>query len=132
MSRLRENLVKEYHIDQLGYDCMGYTYDNFKELSTHHIIPKHDGGNSKRNNLCILNRFTSHNYIHLIEEYDYKVFIQISSYLMQEAKNKQIDIEQIKYIHELLQFFEYKYRDECNRNNDPIIKPEFKVKRLHL
>ena len=57
MSRLREKLYKEYDLEHLGYDFMGYEFSSKKELSTHHIIPKHSGGQTKKNNLCVLNRF---------------------------------------------------------------------------
>ena len=82
MSRLRERLYKEYNLEELGYDFMGYEFNSKKELSTHHIIPRRSGGQTKKDNLCILSRDTSHNYLHLIEDYDYKVFLQISKYLM--------------------------------------------------
>lgn len=130
MSRLRERLYKEYNVGELGYDFMGYEYGDKRELSTHHIIPKHNGGQTKKHNLCVLNRFTSHNYIHLIEDYDYKVFLQVSRELMIQVKQGKIDIEQLRNIDELLQFFEYKFRDETDRNGDLIIKPEYKEKRI--
>lgn len=132
MSKLREKLYKQYDLESLGYDFMGYTFESKKQLSTHHIIPKHTGGQTKSRNLCVLNRFTSHNYIHLIEDYDYKVFLQISRELMEQVKQSKIDIQEIKNIFELLQFFEFKFRDETDRNGDLIIKPEYKTKRIIL
>ena len=81
MSRLRERLYKEYHLEELGYDFLGYTFGSKKDLSTHHILPKHSGGKTKKDNLCVLNRYTSHNYIHLIEDTDYKIFLQVSKFL---------------------------------------------------
>lgn len=132
MSRLRERLYKDYELEPLGFDFMGFTFNSKKELSTHHIIPKHNGGQTKKNNLCVLNRFTSHNYIHLIEDYDYRVFLQISRELMQQVKQGKIDMQQIKNIEELLQFFEFKFRSETDRNGELIIKPEYKTKRILL
>lgn len=36
-------MVKEYELKKLGYDFMGYTFNNRNELSFHHlIIPKRD------------------------------------------------------------------------------------------
>ena len=84
MSRLRERLYKEYELEKNNYDFMGYTFKDKRELSTHHIKPRFLGGETKHNNLCILNRNTSHNYIHLIQDYDYKVFLQISKFLIQQ------------------------------------------------
>ena len=132
MSRLREKLYKEYKLEELGYDFLGYTFDSKRELSTHHILPKHSGGETKKNNLCILNRFTSHNYIHLIEEYDYKVFLELSKYLLEEVKKGEISREQLLRIEDALQFFEYKFRDEEDRYGEKIIKPEYKEKRIIL
>lgn len=130
MSRLRERIFKTYHLDSLNYDFMGYEFESKKELSTHHIIPKHSGGKTKTDNLCILNRFTSHNYIHLIEDTDYKVFLEISKYLMEQVKKGEISREEILRINDALEFFEFKFRDEEDRHGDRLIKPEYKTKRI--
>ena len=132
MSRLREKLYKEYELEHLGYDFMGYEFSSKKELSTHHIIPKHSGGQTKKNNLCILNRFTSHNYIHLIEDYDYKAFLKVSKCLMEQVKQGKISIGEINIIYELLSEFEFKHKNLEDRNGNPIIKEEYKIKRIIL
>lgn len=126
MSRLREKLYKTYNLDQLGYDFMGYEFQTKKELSTHHILPRHSGGQTKKNNLCVLNRFTSHNYIHLIEDTDYKVFLELSKYLLEQVKKGEISEEQLLRISDALDFFEFKYRDEEDRHGERLIKPEYK------
>lgn len=130
MSRLRERLYKDYHLEELGYDFLGYSFESKKELSTHHIIPKHSGGQTKKNNLCVLNRYTSHNYIHLIEDTDYKVFLEISKYLMEQVKKGEISREEILRINDALEFFEFKFRDEEDRHGEKLIKPEYKTKRI--
>jgi len=130
MSRLRERLYKEYNLEELGYDFLGYTFESKKELSTHHIIPRHSGGQTKKSNLCILNRFTSHNYIHLIEDYDYKTFLKISKCLMEQVKLGKISIGEINNIYELLIDFEYKHRNTESRTGDVLIKEEYKTKRI--
>ena len=130
MSRLRERLYKQYDLENIGYDFMGYEFGSKKELSTHHIIPRHSGGQTKKNNLCILNRNTSHNYIHLIEDYDYKIFLQVSKYLMEQVKKGRIDLEELKRINELLLFFEDKYKKEQARNGELLIREEYKTKRI--
>lgn len=132
MSKLRERIYKDFKMEQLGYDFMGYTFDSKKELSTHHILPRHLGGQTKRNNLCALNRFTSHNYIHLIEDTDYKVFLELSKYLLEEVKLGKIDKEQLLRIADVLEFFEYKYRNEEDRHGELLIRPEYKTKRIIL
>ena len=132
MSRLRERLYKDYDLESLGYDFMGYEFGSKKDLSTHHIIPKHSGGQTKKNNLCVLNRYTAHNYIHLIEDYDYKTFLNISRCLMEQVKLGKVSIGEINIIYELLQEFEFKHKDLEDRNGDLLIKPEYKTKRIIL
>ncbi len=130
MSRLRERLFKDYKLEEKQMDFMGYEFESKKELSTHHIIPKHSGGKTKKDNLCILNRYTSHNYIHLIEDTDYKVFLEISKYLMEQVKKGEISREEILRINDALEFFEFKFRDEEDRHGERLIKPEYKTKRI--
>lgn len=130
MSRLRERLYKDYKIEELGYDFLGYTFESKRELSTHHIIPKFIGGETKKSNLCILNRNTSHNYIHLIQDYDYKIFLQISKHLIDQVAMGKIDIDELKRIDELLLFFEDKYKNEQARSGEPLIKEEYKTLRI--
>lgn len=130
MSRLRERLYKIYNLEELGFDFMGYEFGSKKELSTHHIIPRHTGGQTKKGNLCVLNRTTSHNYIHLIEDYDYKAFLNISRLLLEQVKQGKIDIEEVKRINELLLNFEEKHKDDETKNGTLLIKEEYKTKRI--
>lgn len=132
MSRLREKLYKQYKLEEIGYDFLGYTFEDKKELSTHHILPRHSGGKTEKSNLCVLNRFTSHNYIHLIEDTDYKVFLELSKYLLEEVSKGEISKEQLLRIADVLQFFEFKYRDEEDRHGERLIRPEYKEKRIIL
>lgn len=132
MSKLRERLYKEYKLEELGYDFLGYEFKNKKDLSTHHIIPRHSGGQTKKNNLCVLNRFTSHNYIHLIEDFDYNTFIQLSKCLQEQVTLGKISIGELNTINDILSTFEYKYRDEETRHGELLIKPQYKKRLLTL
>lgn len=132
MSRLRERLYKEYNLEQLGYDFLGYTFGTKKDLSTHHILPKHSGGKTKKDNLCVLNRYTSHNYIHLIEDTDYKMFLQVSRFLFEQVKKGEIGQEELLRINDILEVFEHKYRDEEARNGELLIRPEYKERVFKL
>ena len=43
MKELTKDMIQIYNLDALGYDFMGYTFKNPKELSFHHlIIPRKD------------------------------------------------------------------------------------------
>lgn len=132
MSRLRERIYKDFKMEELGYDFMGYVFESKRELSTHHILPRHSGGKTEKSNLCVLNRYTSHNYIHLIEEYDYKVFLEISKYLLEQVKKGEISMDQLLRINDALEFFEYKFRNEEDRHGERLIRPEYKSKRIIL
>lgn len=126
MSRLREKLYKEYNLEALGYDFLGYAFGSKKDLSTHHILPRHSGGKTQKDNLCVLNRYTSHNYIHLIEDTDYKIFLQVSKFLLEQVKKGEIGEEQLLRINDILEVFEKKYKDEEARNGELLIRPEYK------
>ena len=130
MSRLRERLYKDYELDKYGFDFMGYEFHTKNELSTHHIIPRYMGGKTKKDNLCILTRDTAHNYIHLIQDYDYKVFLQISKCLVEQVKRGAIDLDELKRINEILVFFEDKYQDAETKSGELLIRPEYKTKRI--
>lgn len=132
MSRLRERLYKDYNLEHLGYDFLGYTFGSKKDLSTHHILPKHSGGKTKKDNLCVLNRYTSHNYIHLIEDTDYKMFLQVSRFLFEQVKKGEIGQEELLRINDILEVFEQKYRDEEARNGELLIRPEYKERVFKL
>lgn len=130
MSRLRERLCKDYRIEELGYDFLGYTFNSRKDLSTHHIVPRHLGGHTKKDNLCILSRDTAHNYIHIIESYDFDIFMRLTQCLLNEVKNGKIGIEELERIEELLLIFEDKYKDEQTKSGELLIRPEYKEKRI--
>ena len=132
MSRLRERLYKDYDLENKGFDFMGYAFVSKKDLSTHHILPRHSGGKTKKDNLCVLNRYTSHNYIHLIEDTDYKIFLQVSKFLLEQVKKGEIGEEQLLRINDILEVFEKKYKDEEARNGELLIKPEYKERVFKL
>ena len=43
MKTVKEEMIRDYKLKKLGYDFMGYTFNNVNELSFHHlIVPKKD------------------------------------------------------------------------------------------
>lgn len=125
MSKLKDRIYYDFQLNKLGYDFMGYEFENKKELSYHHIQPKHYGGQTTYENGSLLCRHTSHNYIHLIEEFDYKMFLMISKLLMEEKKQGTIDVEILKEINDILCCFEKKYGYSYSKKGTLIIKEEF-------
>lgn len=132
MGKLANRLYYDFGLDQTGYDFMGYTFASTKELSYHHIMPRQYKGKTTYENGAILNRATSHNYIHLIEDTDFKVFIEISQVLKDEHEAKKITKEHLMEIRRLLEFFEKKYDRQYSRRGNLIIKEEYVRRRVDL
>ena len=132
MGKLTDRIFYDFNLHKLGYDFMGYTFDSKKELSYHHIQTKQFGGKTTYENGAILNRATSHNYIHTIEDYDFKLFLEISQILRDEHRCKAITKEHLAEIRQILEFFEKKYEYKCTSKGLPIVKQEFIRRRIRV
>ena len=131
MGRLNDKLFYDFNLHKLGYDFMGYTFDSKKELSYHHIKTKQQKGKTTYENGAILNRITSHNYIHVIEAYEYELFKEISEELKREHKDG-ITKEHLQTIRQILEYFECKYKDTQTKNGVLIVKEDFVRRRIQL
>lgn len=125
MSKLKDRLYYDFELNKLGFDFMGYEFNDKKDLSYHHIQPKHSDGETTYENGCLLCRHTSHNYIHLIEELDYKTFLMISKLLVEEKKFKAIDMDILKEMNDILCCFEKKYENVYTKRGVLVIKEDF-------
>ena len=132
MGRLADKLFYDFDLHKLGYDFMGFYFDDKKELSYHHILPRHYKGKTTYENGAILNRQTSHNYIHTIEEMDFQLFIELSQILKDEHQVKKITPEHLKEINMLLTYFEQKYAGQYTKRGNLIIKEEYVRRRVIL
>lgn len=125
MKTVTRLMIREFKIDDLGYDFMGYSI-NKKNASYHHlIVPRRLRGPMTRENGAILNGFTSHPYLHAIERVDLEVFNLITSEMIDENIKGKLDIENLKRIHDLLLFFEREYCSDYTKNSKPLIKEEY-------
>lgn len=131
MGSLANRLFYDFGLHKLGYDFMGYTFDDKKEISYHHIQPRHYKGKTTYENGSLLVRNTSHNYIHVIEENDFKLFIELSQELIAEHKDG-ITKEHLIAIRQMLEYFERKFQDNYTKRGVPIIKDEFVRRRIEL
>jgi len=139
MRTVVNEMIKDYDLKKWNCDFMGYTFDTIKDLSFHHlIIPKRD---SKKNGIgegyvswngAILNRDTSHPYLHTIERIDRNLFLKITQEMVEENINKKLTKENLENIRDMLLWFESKYEDTITSHEKLIVKPEFKTKRLVL
>ena len=132
MGRIADKLFYDFDLHKLGYDFMGYYFEDKRELSYHHILPRHYKGKTTYENGAILNRQTSHNYIHTIEEMDFQLFIELSQILKDEHQVKKITPEHLKEINMLLTYFEQKYAGQYTKRGNLIIKEEYVRRRVIL
>ena len=78
-----------------------------------------------RDNGAILKQSSSHDYLHVIENYDREKFLEITKLLIDENIMGMLDIDIIKKIRDILVSFELEYKDKTNTNGNKIIKKEF-------
>lgn len=133
MKEITRLMVYEYNLKKLKYDFMGYTFQKTEQLSFHHlIIPARAGGKYTRENGAILRQNTSHDYLHIIENYDYDMFLAITSELIDENILNRLSKENLIAIRDILNCFEREYSGKTTKRGSEIIKPEYVEKRLIL
>ena len=132
MGSIANKLFNDFELYKLGYDFMGYTFDDKKQISYHHIQPRHYKGKTTYNNGALLVRETSHNYIHTIEEYEFQLFIELSQILNDEHKCKAITKEHLQNIREILEYFERQYENKYTKRGNLIIREEYIRRRIIL
>lgn len=119
-------MVNEFKMKQLKFDFMGYDFKKVDDLSYHHlIIPKRNGGLITRENGAILKRDTSHDYLHIIERFDYDMFLAITSEMIDENIKGYLDVENLKKIKDILLCFEREYSGKTTKKGKEIIKPQY-------
>lgn len=131
MGSITNKLFNDFELYKLGYDFMGYYFDDKKQISYHHIQPRHYKGKTTYKNGALLVRETSHNYIHTIEEYEFQLFIELSQELIAEHKDG-ITKDHLLAIRQMLEYFEHKFENQYTKRGVPIIKEEFTRRRTNL
>ena len=139
MRDVTKEMIEIFKINKLGYDMAGYTFKNKKDLSFHHLLV------AKRNckqqglgegyyfwNGAILVQATSHDYLHTIERIDPDMFYVITSELLDENIAREIKIESLKRIRDVLLTFEREHCSERTHKGSPIIKESFVRDRIKL
>lgn len=124
-------MIKKYALMKLKYDFMGYEFQRSNQLSFHHlIVPRRNGGPMTFENGAILRQRTSHDYLHIIEQYDLDMFAAITSEMIDQNIKGYLDWENLKAIDDILRQFEKEYRGKRNAKGKPIIREEYVEKRL--
>lgn len=130
MKYITSLMINEYGMKELGHDFMGYSLQKGDIYTFHHlIVPRRNGGAITVQNGAILCGKSSHPYLHTIENYDYDMFLAITSEMIDENIKGFLDKKNLIYIHDILESFEREYSGKRSKKGKEIIKPEY-TKRL--
>lgn len=133
MKEITREMIKTFKLNKLGYDQMGYIFNNTKQLSYHHmIIANKNGGLMTFENGAILRQNTSHNYLHVLERVDPEIFYLITSELIDENIKRRVDIENLKKIRDLLLYFEREHDHDYTKKGHLLIRREYVKERVKL
>ena len=115
------------------YDFMGYNFRTIDELSFHHIVKRSQGGSDDISNGALLNRETSHPYLHIIENVDYRTYVDINKILKEiNSQKSQPTKEQLERIRNLLLEFESQYKDVESSRGKKLLRKVYLEKRVDL
>lgn len=139
MREITKEMIQTFKIKKLGFDMAGYNFKNSNQLSYHHlIIAKRDckhlglGEGYFFWNGAILVQKTSHDYLHVIEHIDPDMFYAITSELIDENICRQIRIENLKRIRDILLQFEREHCSDTTKKGYRIIRPSYVRDRIKL
>lgn len=133
MREITEMMIKDFKLNKLKYDFMGYVFERNKQLSFHHLrISKHD---CKILNIpsegylywngAILRQDTAHDYLHQIKLYDNDIFNLLTSEMIKENEQGRIDIENLRRIKDLLMYFEKEHCSTRTKKGKLLIKESY-------
>lgn len=116
-----------------GIDWMGYTYENNKQLSFHHIKKKENGGLYEFDNGALLRGNTSHEYLHLIEVKDLDMYIYINHILKIINEQRYTPTkQQLIQIRDVLELFEKEHCADRTMKGKQLIKYKYLDRRVKL
>ena len=137
MQEVSKLMIREFSIRKLGYDFMGYKVNRNSNLSFHHlIVPKRDcrkyglGDGYDYWNGAILVQNTSHEYLHIIEQYDRKRFEDITMQMIYQKMKGHLDTENLEEIGRLLSEFEKNYTGLYTSKGKKLVKNIYITDRL--
>ena len=86
MRAITNLMINDFKLKKLGYDFMGFSFKRKEQLSFHHLIFARKDCKELHIpsegylywNGAILRQDTSHDYLHLIEQYDPEIFYLIT------------------------------------------------------
>ena len=127
MRYITKLMINEFNMKDI--DFMGYKFDKSNASFHHLIIPKRFNGPLTIENGAVLNGFTSHPYLHIIESKDLEIFNLITSEMIDQNIKRKIDVENLRNINQLLSYFEREYINERTNKGKLLIKDEFLIRK---
>lgn len=129
-SYVKELMINEYKLKEMGCDFMGYTLSKRDILTYHHlIVPRRHGGPVTVQNGAIIQR-VPHDYLHLLERVDNDLFCLVTSEMIDMNIKGYLDPFNLGNIHEALCEFEYKHAGDYSKKGKVLIKEEYLRGRL--
>lgn len=132
MKSTAQQIYTDFNMRRLGYDFMGYEFDDKKQLSFHHLIVPHRdckqmglGKGYQYWNGVILRQDTAHDYLHLVEAKDYDRFLAITSEMIDEKALLKIELENLKRISDILNGFEREHCGDTTKKGKSLIKESY-------
>lgn len=132
MQEVSKLMIRDFNIRKLGYDFMGYNVNRNSSLSFHHlIVPKREcrkqglGDGYDYWNGVILVQDTSHEYLHLIEQYDREMFEDITMQMIFQKMKGHLDVENLTNIKEMLLDFERRFEGLHTSKGRVLIKDNY-------
>lgn len=130
MKRITDLMIEMYNLKNI--DMMGYSF-NKNNASYHHlIIPRRLGGPETIENGAVLNKDTSHPYLHVVEGIDLDMFVSITQEIIEEKALGRLDKECLERIDDILSCFEKEHSGKRTSKGKVLIKPEFVYERKML
>jgi len=116
-------MIDIYNLD--GIDFMGYTVSKDNPYTFHHLIKRCHGGKETIENGAILTK-DAHEYLHLIETRDLKLYEYINNVLMQINEQCFEPLRrQLLAIDFLLKLFEEQHSEDLTCKKELIIKKKY-------
>ena len=132
MREITKIMIEKYRLKKLKYDMMGYMFKRTQDLSFHHTIISHRdckemglGEGYWEWNGSILVQKSSHDFLHIVENYDYDRFLAITSELIDENIKEYVDKANLIAINDILTGFEREYCGKRTKKGNLLIKEEY-------
>lgn len=125
MKDVTRYMINQWEMNKM--DWMGYSLEQGEHFSYHHlIIPKRYGGQMTVDNGAILIQSAGHDYLHIIERYDEKLFEELTYTLFEINQQRSMPTkEQLIRINQMLKYFEAKFGEERTKKGKRIIKQRY-------